>query len=241
MRNPDRFEFKSFSVHQQRSVMKVCTDSCAFGALAEINLAKTILDIGTGTGLLSLMLAQKASHEIHIDAIDIDSETLLDAHENILSSPWKDSITLYHDNVATWKHEAVYDMIISNPPFHVRSTSSKHQQEAVAFHADHSLPFSELASVLNSRSHQDTRSWILLPINEMQQFLSHALSEGLHVQKSIIIHDSIDHDPTRSIAILSKQVRSEPVEVVHFTYREYAGGPFTPEFITTLSPFYHFL
>ena len=241
MRNPHRFDFKLFSVNQSRSAMKVCTDSCAFGAIAEINQAKSILDIGTGTGLLSLMLAQKAQHVIRIDAIDIDKETLMDAEENINATPWKDFITIHHHDVLTWKHDAVYDMIICNPPFHVRSTSSKHEKEALAFHADLCLPFDALAQTIAKRSHDETAIWILLPTKEMEQFIIHALSHDLHLHKSINVHDSIKNDPTRKICMFSKQSSDMGVEVSCFAYREYVGGAYTSEFIKALSPFYLFL
>jgi len=240
MRNPNRFDFKCFSVNQSRSVMKVCTDSCVFGALADIEQSTRILDIGTGTGLLSLMLAQKAQHEVHIDAIDLDAETLHDAIENIDASPWNTCIEVHHENVMHWNKEAVYDMIICNPPFHVRSTTSKHREEAIAFHSDLALPFDELIRVLHKKSHETTSSWILLPFKETTTFISLAQSSGLFVKKSIIVRDTIKSDPIRRICVFSKQELGG-FEEMHFAYREYVGGPFTQEFVETLSPFYLFL
>lgn len=241
MRTPHRFDFKLFTVNQSRSAMKVCTDSCAFGAFADMQYARTILDIGTGTGLLSMMLAQRAQHEVHIDAIDIDEETLSDARENIAATPWNNIISLHHADILTWKHNAIYDMIICNPPFHVRSTISNHPKEAIAFHADHTLPFRELIQVIKKKSHNATMSWILLPPKEMEEFIFHALEAGFHVQQSICFHDTIQHATIRRMCSFSLMQPNVSLEECHIAYRESVGGPHTEEFKKALSPFYLFL
>ncbi|GDX64727.1 tRNA1(Val) (adenine(37)-N6)-methyltransferase [Chlorobiota bacterium] len=241
MRNPHRFDFKFFSVHQSRSAMKVCTDSCAFGAFADIQHARSILDIGTGTGLLSLMLAQKADHEIHIDAIDIDEETLCDARQNIKSSPWSEAITLHHADILNWNHDVVYDMIICNPPFHVRSTIPHLPKEAMAFHADLALPFKELVYAIKKKSHKSTNTWILLPPNEMDEFTEHACKAGFYIHQSICFRDTVQHAIIRKICVFSLTQNIGTAEECHIAYREYVGGPYTEEFSKRLSPFYLFL
>lgn len=241
MRTPHRFDFKLFTVNQSRSAMKVCTDSCAFGAFADIKHARTILDIGTGTGLLSLMLAQKAEYEVQIDAIDIDAETLCDARENIMATPWNNAITLHHADILNWQHDGVYDMIICNPPFHVRSTIPNHPREAIAFHADLSLPFGELVQVIKKKSHQATTSWILLPPKEMDEFICHAFEAGLFVQQAKHFHDTFRHDTIRKMCAFSLTQPNDDAEECHIAYREYIGGPHTEEFKKALSPFYLFL
>ena len=109
-------------IQQDKCSMKVCTDSCLFGAWVasliekkEIN-PETILDIGTGTGLLSLMLAQKTN--AGIDAVEIDSNAFEQAKENILFSPWKDQIKIFNADIKQWNAPTKYDLIISNPPFY---------------------------------------------------------------------------------------------------------------------------
>lgn len=241
MRNPHRFDFKFFTVHQSRSAMKVCTDSCAFGAFADIHHARTILDIGTGTGLLSLMLAQKAEHEVHIDAIDIDEETLCDARQNIMATPWRHSITLHHADILNWNHAAVYDMIICNPPFHVRSTIPHLPKEAMAFHADLALPFKELVHAIKKKSHESTYTWILLPPKEMEEFIDHAYHAGFYVQQSICFRDTMQHPIIRRMCAFSLMKPIDAAEECHIAYREYVGGPHTEEFSKRLSPFYLFL
>ena len=113
------FQFKQFTIHQDKCAMKVCTDACLFGAFVANEIQdKTInhiLDIGAGTGLLSLMLAQKSNAAI--DAVEIDKSTYEQAEENISQSSWKEKITVYNSGIADFYSNYKYDLIISNPPF----------------------------------------------------------------------------------------------------------------------------
>src|SRR5687768_15546532 len=97
--------------------MKVCTDSCVLGAWADVEKAEQILDIGTGTGLLSLMVAQRS--EANITAVEIDSAAAAQASENIAESPWKNRISLVHKSLQEFGNEnqQQFDVIICNPPF----------------------------------------------------------------------------------------------------------------------------
>ncbi|MEO6813719.1 MAG: methyltransferase [Ginsengibacter sp.] len=115
------FQFKHFKIDQNKSAMKVCTDSCLFGAWVADKIEKkritpkTTLDIGSGTGLLSLMLAQKSKANIY--AIEIDKNSFEQTKENFISSKWQQQLNVYHSDIKEWKHDLKYDLIISNPPF----------------------------------------------------------------------------------------------------------------------------
>ncbi len=117
------FQFKQFTVHQDRCAMKVTTDSCLFGSWIADKIEKedsaisNCLDIGTGTGLLSLMVAQKNAG-IKIEAIEIDNDASSQAKENIASSPFSENINVIHADVKEYVLENKYDIIISNPPFY---------------------------------------------------------------------------------------------------------------------------
>src|SRR4051794_7176095 len=109
------FKFKKFIIHQDKTAMKVCTDSCILGAWTanHVENVKKILDIGAGTGLLSLMLAQKT--ESLVDCIELDPESAVQAMENIMASPWSDRICMLQGNVLNYPLPGEYDFIISNP------------------------------------------------------------------------------------------------------------------------------
>lgn len=239
MRRPHQFDFKQFSITQSRSAMKVCTDSCVFGALINPHDALSILDIGTGTGLLSLMLAQRTSQDILIDAVDIDSETILDAKENFEASPWNNRITVYHADIKNWNASRYFDLIICNPPFHSKSTPSANPKDLIAHHADNTLPFITLIETVTKLSHEKTQTWILLPIQEMKEFIDIAEMHSVYVQESIMIHHASNEEPIRRICRFSKQKHESCINRT-FAYRMHASGPYTEEFITVMSPYYLF-
>jgi tRNA1Val (adenine37-N6)-methyltransferase len=117
--------------------MKVCTDSCLFGALIEINnQTKNILDIGTGTGLLSLMCAQKSNSDTFIDAIEIDADAYTQAKENVENSTWKDRINVVHANFFQHIFGTKYDLIICNPPYYKKQKSTTDIKDRLARHND---------------------------------------------------------------------------------------------------------
>src|SRR5205085_2984467 len=111
------FQFKQFRVQQEATAMKVSTDACIQGAWTPIEpFVKNVLDIGTGTGLLSLMVAQRNNH-ILIDAIELDENAAQQATENIHASPWGDRINIVNGDIRNYTFNRQYDLIICNPPF----------------------------------------------------------------------------------------------------------------------------
>src|SRR5437868_5022622 len=139
------FQFKQFIIQQDNCAMKVCTDACLFGAYIANELqsipVNTILDIGAGTGLLSLMLAQKTTAVI--DAVEIDNAAFEQAKENIAASPWKEKINTYHADISTFKTGKRYEHIISNPPFFEDDLRSNDEKKNFAKH-DSSLTLENL-------------------------------------------------------------------------------------------------
>lgn len=115
------FQFKQFRINQDNTAMKVCTDSCIFGAYAEPKPeVRSVLDIGTGTGLLALMLAQRIIKKSlpGIDAVEIDSAAYKQARQNVANSPWVGQVKVYHESVQTYSQNCTkqYDFIMTNPP-----------------------------------------------------------------------------------------------------------------------------
>ena len=142
MRRKEYFEFKQFTVHQEHAAMKVGTDGALLGSLAATG--KRILDIGTGTGLLSLMMAQRCP-DAQITAIDVDENAIKDAQRNFSESPFEDRITLKQAPFQEFAKQELekYDCIICNPPYFDESLESKDESRTRARHTS-SLPFRDL-------------------------------------------------------------------------------------------------
>ncbi len=136
------FSFKQFDIQQERSAMKVGTDAVILGAFSDIsNQPQTILDVGAGTGILALMLAQRCGAEI-IDAIEIDDEAYLECVENFENSPWGDRLFCYHGDFAELVEDSEYgyDLIISNPPFYLNQHFAETESRTTARFADKLQP-----------------------------------------------------------------------------------------------------
>ncbi len=135
MRVAHKFDFKQFSVHHDRSTMKVGTDGVLLGAWADVTHATRILDVGTGSGVIALMLAQRLNSEVQIDAIDISQDACEQAHENISQSPWPKKISVTHTPLQEFDSQP-YDLIISNPPFFSNSYKPPSSGRIVARHTE---------------------------------------------------------------------------------------------------------
>ncbi|MCU4163052.1 tRNA1(Val) (adenine(37)-N6)-methyltransferase [Carboxylicivirga caseinilyticus] len=138
------FQFKQFRINQDKAAMKVGTDGVLLGAWAAIENAQTILDVGTGTGLIALMAAQRNT-SAEIIAIDIDENACEQAYENVQCSPWSDRITVIHSSIQDFAstNENIFDYIVSNPPFFNKSLKSENTARNLARHTD-SLSYEEL-------------------------------------------------------------------------------------------------
>jgi len=169
------FQFKKFRVEQANSAMKVCTDACIFGAWVanQINIdsqeAIQLLDIGAGTGLLSLIVAQQLDNEFGaqwtIDAIELDEKASLEAKLNFNNSPWSSHLDLVCADVKLWKATA-YDIVFCNPPFFQGSLKGRSELRNQALHAN-TLTIEDLAIVLKATA--KTSAFVLLPPREMDQ------------------------------------------------------------------------
>lgn len=174
----DYFHFKQFSVSHKRSSMKVGTDGVLLGAWTTVDAAKTILDIGTGTGLIALMLAQRTSPGTHIDAVELDEQAWMDATENVRASPWVEKIALHQTAIQLYQPEKKYDLIISNPPYFINSFKPPDKSRHVARHTD-TLTFEELIRASLRLLEPEGRLAVILPQTEGQLFLSLAQRNGL--------------------------------------------------------------
>ncbi|RNI29562.1 methyltransferase domain-containing protein [Rufibacter immobilis] len=176
------FRFKQFLIKQDQCAMKVCTDSCVLGAYAHVASARRILDIGAGTGLLSLMVAQRAE-EAQIEAVEIDPAAAAQAQENIAQSPWADRVKLFPVSLQEFAatQPTPYDVIISNPPFFQASLKSTDTIKNQAKHTE-TLAFSEIISFAHQFLAPEGKLHILLPPHEAKVFEAEAQAHGFHSQ-----------------------------------------------------------
>ncbi|GHB64845.1 tRNA1(Val) (adenine(37)-N6)-methyltransferase [Persicitalea jodogahamensis] len=196
------FRFKQFTVQQDRCAMKVCTDACAFGAWANNAGAKRILDIGTGTGLLSLMAAQR-NPAAQIEAVEIDEDAARQALENVQNSPFASRISLFQTAVQDFNPNERYDSILVNPPFFQNDLRSPDPKINRAQHAA-TLTFPELLESVN-RLLKPQGTWhILLPIEESNQLKNSALTQGWFMQDELVLYHSVKHQPFRLMRSFSR-------------------------------------
>ncbi|TLV01243.1 tRNA1(Val) (adenine(37)-N6)-methyltransferase [Dyadobacter luticola] len=231
------FQFKQFTIQQDQCAMKVCTDACVLGAWADVVDADRILDIGAGTGLLSLMVAQRNSYAM-IDAVEIDAEAFYQAGENVEKSPFHERITLYHSAVQEFETEHHYDVIITNPPFFQADLLSPVDQKNLARHAG-SLGFEELLQTIERLLKPDGRFNILLPVEEGNIFRKKAEAAGWHLTKELNLCHQEDKKAFRQLMTFSKQhlAENEPeAETLHI-YQE-DGKTYHPAFKDLLKDFY---
>lgn len=175
----DYFHFKKFSVRHDRSGMKVGTDGALLGAWADVSRATQILDIGTGTGVIALMLAQRAPESVTIDAVEIDDQAVADAQENIAASPWHDRVHLHHKAVQDFHPNTKFDLIVTNPPYFQKSYKPPTAQRETARHTEQ-LTFDEILSIAEKLLAPPGKLNLILPYTEGLQFINLAQHKGLY-------------------------------------------------------------
>lgn len=186
--------------------MKVCTDACAFGAWADISHANQILDIGTGTGLLSLMAAQRNPYAI-IDAVEIDQGTARQAEENFQNSPFSNRISVFNLPIQYFTPDYRYDAILINPPFYQNDLRSPDPKINQAHHAA-SLTFDELFASITRLLKNDGLWHILLPLEESKRLNESAVESGWSKQRELVIHHSSKHVPFRVLSTFSRNLHT---------------------------------
>lgn len=197
------FHFKTFSVIQQKNAMKVNTDSVILGAYTTFVNPKMALDIGTGTGLLALMLAHKYPNLI-IDAIEIEKESLQEAQLNFTHSPWGKRMNSINKALQQFVPNSKYDIIITNPPYFINSSKNPNQQKTTARHTDY-LSFQEIIDF--SKTHLTPKGILslILPKNEGDIFEKLALKSDLFLFKKLNISPLPQKTVYRVVLIFSLQ------------------------------------
>jgi tRNA1Val (adenine37-N6)-methyltransferase len=192
------FHFKQFTIHQDKCAMKVGTDAVLLGAWVKTENESHILDIGTGTGVIALMLAQKS--DAHIDAIDIDENAFHQAHNNFLISPWTARLNCMHHSFQEFseEHTASYDLIVTNPPYFHDASKPVAESRLNARHSE-ALTFDELVYGVKKLLKPDGRFCVILPCKEGMEFLDKAQRKELFCHHLLRIKTKADKNEKRLI------------------------------------------
>lgn len=196
------FRFKQFEVAQSEACMPVTTDACIFGAITALENAKNILDIGTGTGLLSLMLAQRFTNAF-FTAIDINEESTIQADTNFKNSPWKNRLNAVTADIRNWEAAITYDAIICNPPFFDNQLPSENYEKRRARHTV-TLNYETLLNKIYSLLNNDGKCWLLIPHLHSNYITELANSIKLYNHHKINIRSFEHSEPHVIIFSLSK-------------------------------------
>lgn len=229
------FQFKKFSISQDRCAMKVGTDGVLLGVWADAAMGGRILDIGTGTGLIAIMLAQRSTDAI-IDAVEIDAEAYEQALGNMENSPWTDRLHVIHDSIQNYSKtaQAHYDLIVSNPPFFSGGTFSDRQDRTSVRHTV-KLPHGDLLQAGRKLLNPQGKFCVILPYLEGLRFVELAKTYRLHCTKM----NEVRPRKEKPVERLLLQFEMEPKAVVieELTIHD-AGDDYTQEFIALTNEFY---
>lgn len=234
------FAFKQFTIHQDRCAMKVTTDACLFGAVTAHFLKdknpQKIIDIGTGTGLLSLMLAQVT--QAHIDAVEIEANAAAQAAENCKNSIWGERINVYHNSIQAFAASTnnFYDAIVCNPPFFANHLMSPAESRSLAMH-QMNLDLSVLFVLVRSLLKREGIFAILLPYERATQSVDMAANHQLYLAHQINCKQTDQHHYFRVIQFFSTLIHQHTVEDITIK----TNNQYTHNFSSFLQPYYLYL
>jgi tRNA1Val (adenine37-N6)-methyltransferase len=231
-----KFQFKQFSIEQDRCAMKIGTDGVLLGAWTPIeNNPFSILDIGTGTGIIALMLAQRSSAE-QIDALEIDEEAYEQATDNFENSPWNDRLFCFHAGLDEFVEEPEdeYDLIVSNPPFYSEDYKSNDDQRDLARFQD-AMPFEDLIEAAALLLSENGIFSGIIPFKEEENFIAIAKEYDLHPLKITHVKGTPTSEIKRSLLALT---RNETSVLTNELVIETARHIYTPEYIELTQDFY---
>lgn len=217
------FSFKQFTVHQDRCAMKVGTDGVLIGAWANIHHAKNVLDIGTGTGLIALMAAQRSN--AFVIGIEIDKDAATQAQENVKRSPWSERIKIIHTDLKEFKTNILFDSIISNPPYFANALKCPDDKRSMARH-DNGLSFQELVKHSVKILHPQGEFSVIIPTCSINEMLGYAIAHKLYPSRKTWIQTTTKSSPKRCLLAFrftpTERVEENTlvIETAPYTYSE---------------------
>lgn len=241
------FRFKKFEVVNERSAMKVNTDGVLLGAAMTISPSdRTMLDVGTGTGTIALMAAQRLSSVIlnevknpRIDAIDIDEASATEASANFINSPWNSILKAHHLPLEEFaaSAETVYDLIFSNPPYFEDSLTAPDERKSTARHTSDGLSYRDIFEFAKDRLSENGRVSLVLPADQEAALTRYARMCGLYLFRILRVRTVPRKAPSRIIAEFSRTRCAELSEELLTIQDE---GKYTQEYLSLTGDFYLF-
>lgn len=228
------FHFKDFSIDQPGAVHKVGTDGVLLGAWADISRAASILDIGTGTGLIALMLAQRSNPDTPVTALEILPESAACARSNFENSPWQHRLTIVETALQDFYPQNRYDLVVSNPPFFSERTLSPHYEKNMARHTD-AMPLRVLADGLSRLVSEQGICCLIMPVKEARMLCELAASNGLFCTEEIQVHGREGKPAERLMIRLERNAGSFSKSMLHVYDKQ---GSYSEGFKRLTSGFY---
>lgn len=231
----DYFRFKQFTVMQRNTAMRVGTDGVLLGAWADVSGATEALDIGTGTGIIAIMLAQRNS-VLRIDAVELDKDSADEARMNASNSPWKERITVYHLSFMQYLQDTdkSFDLIVSNPPYFNRSLKPSDRRREIARHSE-SLPYDQLLWGIADLLKSNGCFCGVFPYVEGSVFIAQAAARGLYCTQRVNVYSKPGNSPLRVLIRLEK--RRLPMVETDMAIHS-ADGSYTKEYRSLTADFY---
>ncbi len=228
------FQFKQFTVRHDFCAMKVGTDGVLLGAWADCSNCKNILDIGSGSGLIALMLGQR-SPDAFIDAIDIDENACKQTEINVAASPFVDRIRVIQSDYKDFNPPYTYDLIVCNPPFFSQSLKCPDQSRTTARHNDQ-LSFEDLICKSKSLLNKGGKFAVIIPFDNPEVFIQIATNEDLYICRQTYIKPKLTSPPKRILLEFSKENNTQKIE--DELVIEYERHQYSPEYIALTGEFY---
>lgn len=228
-----RFAFKKFAIEQNRAAFKVGTDGVILGACAHVEGAKRILDIGAGTGLIALMMAQRCN--ARIVAIEPDHESFAQMCENINASPWSARIKTAETSFQTFRYSGKFDLIVTNPPYFSGSLKNPDIIKSQTRHNDTLKPSDILKGAVNMLDTHGALQ-LILPCTEGNRFIAQAAQYGLHCCDIIKIKP-LPESEVKRLVLTFRRIKTTPAEQI-ITISNGKRHQFTSEYIELTKDFY---
>lgn len=205
------FQFKQFNIEQDRCAMKVGTDGVLVGAWCDTTGVKSVLDIGCGTGLIALMVAQRCAEGTKVTGIEIDKDAAEQAQENVRNSRWSKDITIANIKMQDFCPTEKFDLIVSNPPYFTNALKAPDAKRSAARHND-SLSVEDIVHFAKKHLSEEGRLAVVLPCEEAKRLLFESLACGLYTKHTTWVKTTVKKAPKRVLVEVGRQKTECPLE-----------------------------